>query len=136
MTKLMGGRMSIFLEWWSVDMTMEQAMGVASTVGKAFSAITTSPTVSVGAFDPLTAFHLKQITKWNSFSLNTVNRCIHEVIHDQVLRKPEAEAVCSWDGSFSFQELDLVTSRLAHKLVQLGIGPEVRVPLCFDKSVC
>ncbi|KAM5489397.1 NRPS cluster protein [Microsporum audouinii] len=134
MTKLMGGRMSIFLEWWSVDMTMEQAMGVASTVGKAFSAITTSPTVSVGAFDPLTAFHLKQITKWNSFSLNTVNRCIHEVIHDQVLRKPEAEAVCSWDGSFSFQELDLVTSRLAHKLVQLGIGPEVRVPLCFDKS--
>ncbi|EGE07648.1 nonribosomal peptide synthase [Trichophyton equinum CBS 127.97] len=134
MTKLMSGRMSIFLEWWSIDMTMEQAMGVASTVAKAFNTVTTSPSLSVGAFDPLTPLHLKQIMKWNDYPLKTVNRCIHEVIHDAAIRLPDDEAICSWDGSLSFKELDHLTSRLSHKLVELGVGPEVRVPLCFDKS--
>ncbi|KAF3490821.1 nonribosomal peptide synthase [Arthroderma uncinatum] len=134
MTKLMNGRMSIFLEWWSVDMTMEQAMGVASTIGKAITAVTASPTISIGAFDPVTQLHMKQILKWNNYPLKAVDRCIHDIIHDQALRRPDAEAVCAWDGSFSYKELDHVTSRLAQKLEDLGVGPEVRVPLCFDKS--
>ncbi|EFQ97050.1 hypothetical protein MGYG_00094 [Nannizzia gypsea CBS 118893] len=134
MTKLMSGRMSIFLEWWSVDMTMEQAMGVASTVGKAFTAAATSPALTVGAFDALTPLHLKQILKWNNYPLTTVNRCIHEVIHEVANRLPDDEAICAWDGSLSFKELDHLTSRLSLKLVELGVGPEVRVPLCFDKS--
>lgn len=117
-------------------MTMEQAMGVASTVAKAFNTVTTSPSLSVGAFDPLTPLHLKQIMRWNDYPLKTVNRCIHEVIHDAAIRLPDDEAICAWDGSLSFKELDHLTSRLSHKLVELGVGPEVRVPLCFDKSVC
>ncbi|KAK2871711.1 NRPS, partial [Arthroderma sp. PD_2] len=133
-TKLMNGRMSVFLEWWSVDMTMEQAMGVASTVGKTIAAITSSPTTSIGAFDPITPLHLKQILKWNNYPLNKVDRCIHEVIHDEAVRRPDADAICAWDGNYSYRELDHVTSRLANKLVDLGVGPEARVPLCFDKS--
>jgi non-ribosomal peptide synthetase component F len=52
-----------------------------------------------------------------------------------VVRQPHDEAICAWDGSLSFQQFDHQASRLAYHLQQQGVGPEVLVPLCFDKSV-
>lgn len=75
-----------------------------------------------------------QVEKWNSGPLENVERTIHEMIWDTVQSSPNEEAVCSWDGSFSYQELDQHASQLAWHLVELGIGPEVIVPLSFDKS--
>ncbi|TAQ85918.1 hypothetical protein B7494_g5755 [Chlorociboria aeruginascens] len=73
--------------------------------------------------------------KWNSGELEEVNRCIHEVIHDQVIAKPNAQAVCSEDGTLSYRELDNMASKLAGYLVGMGVGQEAFVPLCFDKSM-
>ena len=40
----------------------------------------------------------------------------------------------AWDGSFTYEELDRISTLIAHHLVAQGIGPESAVPLCFDKS--
>jgi len=61
--------------------------------------------------------------------------CIHDAIYDQVVSEPDAAAICSEEGDLSYNELDQLASRLARQLVSLGIGPEVIVPLCFDKSM-
>lgn len=116
-------------------MTADQAAGIGSTFNKAISDIITNPHSSIGDFDPFTDYHKKQILKWNSSALQRDDRCVHEVVKDQAFRTPNAEAVCSWDGTFTYHELDEVSSRLAQHLVDIGIGLETRVPLCFDKSV-
>lgn len=116
-------------------MTMDQAAGIGSTFNKAISDIITNPHRLVEDFDSFTDHHKQQILKWNSSLLQKDDRCIHEVIQDQALDTPNAEAVCSWDGSFTYRELDRISSQLAQHLVGIGIGLETRVPLCFDKSV-
>ena len=60
--------------------------------------------------------------------------CIHEVIHDQVLKQPHREAISSEEVSLSYYELDRLASILASHLITLGAGPEVIVPICFEKG--
>ena len=76
-----------------------------------------------------------RICKFNAVTPESHDRCIHEIIQEQTLLQPESEAVCSWDGSLTYRELDQLASQLAYHLQAQGVGPEVRVALCFDKSV-
>ena len=66
---------------------------------------------------------------------NKVERRIHDVFYDRVTERPDTEAVCAWDGSFTYRELNSWADKLARRLVELGVWPESLVPLCFDKSV-
>ena len=95
----------------------------------------TRPNACVADLDYISDRNMKDITTWNSRPLEVVDRCIHEVIHDQTLSKPHAEAVCDEHGSLSYRDLDQLSSRLASHLTTLGLGPGVFVPLCFDKEV-
>lgn len=110
---------------------------VASTLDKILSGILTSPPDALlKTLDWVSQTHLNQMFRWNErCAIEPVERCIHDVIADQVLARPDAEAVCAWDGSFTYRQLDDAASCLAIRLVSLGVGPEVLVTLCFSKSV-
>lgn len=114
---------------------MAQATSIACTLDNIITAILVDSDVTVGNLNYLSKRDMQQILSWNSAPLDKVERCIHEVIQDQVRLRPDSEAVCAWDGNFSYCELDEISDRLANRLVQLDVGPEVRVPLCFEKSV-
>ncbi|HEX2202177.1 MAG TPA: amino acid adenylation domain-containing protein, partial [Longimicrobium sp.] len=62
-------------------------------------------------------------------------RCIHQLIEDQAERTPDAVAVVFEDDAVTYRELNARANRLAHRLVRLGVGPEVRVGLCLERSV-
>ncbi|KAF1969240.1 hypothetical protein BU23DRAFT_477654, partial [Bimuria novae-zelandiae CBS 107.79] len=74
-----------------------------------------------------------QMEKWNSEPLVRVDNTIHGTIAEVTKRTPDAEAVASWDGSFTYRELDEHACQLAARLMELGVGAEVIVPLCFRK---
>jgi amino acid adenylation domain-containing protein len=76
-----------------------------------------------------------QILQWNHFSPQATNSCLHTLVEQRVLLQPDAEALCSSEGILSYRQLDDLASRLSHLLVFLGVGAEVIVPLCFDKSI-
>ncbi|HEX2203314.1 MAG TPA: amino acid adenylation domain-containing protein, partial [Longimicrobium sp.] len=61
--------------------------------------------------------------------------CIHQLIEDQAERTPNAVAVVFEDDAVTYGELNARANRLAHRLVRLGVGPEVRVGLCLERSV-
>ena len=63
-----------------------------------------------------------------------VETCIHSLVQDVTAQQPNAEAICAWDGTMTYQALDDAASRLAHYLTTLGVGPEVMVGMCMDKS--
>jgi non-ribosomal peptide synthetase component F len=102
---------------------------------KLLGEILTRPNAFVADLDYVSDRNIKDITAWNSKPLEVVDRYIHEVIHDQALSKPHAEAVCDEHGTLSYLDLDQISSRLASHLSTLGLGPGVFVPLCFDKEV-
>ena len=124
----------MFLEYRNSFIPTEQAKNVASTVDAILTSILCSPELPVANANVLSERNKLQITKWNSKPLENVERTIHDFIYDNVQKTPDAEAVCSWDGNLSYLELDKYACRLATHLIERGIGPDVIVPLCFEKS--
>jgi hypothetical protein len=49
--------------------------------------------------------------------LEPVEACVHSLIKRVVWERPSTPAICSWDGDLTYQQLDQVSSRLAHRLV-------------------
>lgn len=74
------------------------------------------------------------VMEWNGPTSQKRHLCIHEEVRYQARRRPTAEAVCGWDETLTYHELDTLAARLASRLVDLGIRPSTIVPLCFEKS--
>ncbi|WP_275761271.1 non-ribosomal peptide synthetase [Ralstonia pseudosolanacearum] len=60
---------------------------------------------------------------------------IHGQFEAQVRRTPEAIAVEHEGQQVSYAELNARANRVAHALIGLGVGPDVRVGLCAERSV-
>jgi amino acid adenylation domain-containing protein len=74
------------------------------------------------------------ILSWNSEPVRLVNECVHHLIEKQVALHPESTiAVDSWDGTFTYKELNQLSTRLGQHLMASGIQKRL-VPLCFEKS--
>jgi amino acid adenylation domain-containing protein/non-ribosomal peptide synthase protein (TIGR01720 family) len=61
--------------------------------------------------------------------------CIHELIEEQARLHPQAPAAVFEGRELSYTDLDARANRLAHRLQRLGVGPEVLVALCFERSL-
>ncbi len=62
-------------------------------------------------------------------------RCVQHLFEEQVERDPQAVAVVFGDKQVSYGELNRHANQLAHYLQELGVGPEVIVGLCVERSV-
>ncbi len=60
--------------------------------------------------------------------------CIHHLFEAQVERTPDAVAVVFERERLTYAELNGRANRLAHHLVRLGVGPEVRVGICQERG--
>ncbi|HSK77339.1 MAG TPA: amino acid adenylation domain-containing protein [Thermoanaerobaculia bacterium] len=60
---------------------------------------------------------------------------LHGLVEAQVERTPEAVAVVFGGESLSYAELDRRAGWLAWRLRRLGVGPEVRVGICAERSL-
>ncbi|KAL3493162.1 hypothetical protein BJX62DRAFT_224020 [Aspergillus germanicus] len=63
-----------------------------------------------------------------------IDRCIHDLIEEQVAARPQQEAVCAYDGSLSYAELSVLALKLGRQLNSLGACPEQRVAILMPKS--
>ena len=57
-----------------------------------------------------------------------------ELFEAQAARTPDAVAVVCGDESLSYGELNARANRLAHHLIGLGVGPEILVGICLERS--
>ncbi|KAI0531604.1 hypothetical protein GGR58DRAFT_518407 [Xylaria digitata] len=72
--------------------------------------------------------------EWNKNRPQAVDSCFHYLVQGIAQKRPDTPAICSWDRSFTYGELDKLSTKLANRLVALGAGPEVLILICFDKS--
>jgi amino acid adenylation domain-containing protein len=61
--------------------------------------------------------------------------CVHSLFEEQVKRNPDAVALIYNDKRLTYKELNTRANQLAHYLQKLGVGPEVLVGICMDRSV-
>lgn len=108
---------------------------VASILDQMLGLVLSTENIAISQLNLFSDNDWARIQKWNSHYPKLYDKCIHEAIYDQVLSGTDREAVCAWDGSLSYGELERLACKLACHLRMQGVGPEVRVALCFDKSV-
>jgi len=60
---------------------------------------------------------------------------VHRLTEAQVAVRPQATALVFGDEVLSYAELNGQANRLAHRLIALGAGPEVRVGVALERSV-
>ncbi len=95
---------------------------------------TATSTQRLREIDSLSKSDYDKIWSWNAKVPEPVDKTLHSLFEQQAALRPEAPAVSAWDGELSFGELNSLATRLAARLVSLGVGPEVIVPTCFEKS--
>ncbi len=62
------------------------------------------------------------------------SKCLHELFEEQVLRTPEAVALVFEEAQWSYRELNERADSLAEHLSDLGIGADMLVGLCLQRS--
>lgn len=76
------------------------------------------------------------LMKWNATQTPYPrDYCVHELFCAQVNRNPEAPALTVNDETLSYLDLNERANRVAHRLKQLGVGPDVIVGVHLDRSV-
>jgi amino acid adenylation domain-containing protein len=61
--------------------------------------------------------------------------CVHDLVQLQASATPDSVALVSGNNHITYGELNARANQLAHRLRSLGIGPDVPVGLCMERSV-
>jgi len=61
--------------------------------------------------------------------------CVHQLFERQVDLSPDAIALVFEDQQLSYAELNARANQLAHHLIAKGVGPEVIVAVCLERSI-
>ncbi|WP_313062208.1 non-ribosomal peptide synthetase, partial [Pseudomonas rhodesiae] len=91
----------------------------------------------IGELPMLDADELQRVTHtWNQTAQTyPTERGIHHLIEDQVRATPDAPALQFGDTTLSYAQLDTRANRLAHALIEQGVGPDRLVGICAERSV-
>ena len=94
------------------------------------------PDQAIGRLDILSAAERHTILRvWNDTAHPIPPATLPELFEAQVTRTPDAIAVVFEEESLSYAELNARANQLAHHLRSLGVGPEVVVGLCVERSL-
>jgi amino acid adenylation domain-containing protein len=98
-------------------------------------AIVAAPETRIAELEMLTEAERRQILlEWNHSQSEIQETCIHQVFEEQVAKTPDALAVAFRNERLTYRDLNERSNQLAHYLRELGVGAEVRVGLCVERS--
>lgn len=63
------------------------------------------------------------------------DKCIHHLFEEQAERTPNNIAVTFSDNKLTYRELNTRANQMAHYLQRLGVGKEVMVGICVERSL-
>ena len=114
--------------------TLARLLGHLQTV---LAGMAADPEQRLGDLPLLSEAEWQQVVvEWNATeTAYPKERCIHQLVEAQVERTPEAVAVVFEDEWLTYRALNARANQLAHHLQALGVGPEVLVGVCMERSV-
>jgi len=98
--------------------------------------IAAQPDKSLSSFSLLsdTERH-KILIEWNNTGAQIPDASIHELFEFQASKTPDAIALVFEDQQITYRELNHRADLLARRLRELGVGPDVLVGICVERSI-
>ena len=99
--------------------------------------IVANPCERISQLPLLTAVEQQQLLiEWNDTQVDyPQDKCIHQLFEEQCLRTPDAVAVVFENQQLTYHELNCRANQLAHYLQSLGVGADVLVGICVERSL-
>ncbi|MCC5644520.1 amino acid adenylation domain-containing protein [Nostoc sp. CHAB 5824] len=96
-----------------------------------------NPQQSLSSLPLLTAAEIhQQLIEWNNTQTEyPKDKCIHQLFEEQVEKTPDAVAVVFEDQQLTYRQLNTKANQLAHYLQKLGVGSDVLVGICVERSL-
>jgi amino acid adenylation domain-containing protein/non-ribosomal peptide synthase protein (TIGR01720 family) len=123
---------------YSIDLfepqTIQRMVGHLQTL---LSGIIANPEQKLSQLPLLTAAEQNQLlVGWNQTQADyPQDKCIHQLFEEQVEKTPDAVAVVFENQRLTYRQLNQQANQLAHYLQKLGVGPEVLVGVCVERSL-
>lgn len=93
------------------------------------------PDMPLWRLEILRAEEREQLLKGNNATERWLEEAtIPELFESRAAARPEADAVVEGKTRLSYRELNERSNQLAHYLMNLGVGPEVTVGVCVERS--
>ena len=109
---------------------------LAGRLVRLLEGVVAEPDRAIGTLDILSAEERHRLLEvWNETGRAIASSTLPELFSAQAGRTPEAVAAVFGDERLSYGELALRSNQLAHRLIELGVGPEVVVGLCAERSL-
>jgi amino acid adenylation domain-containing protein/non-ribosomal peptide synthase protein (TIGR01720 family) len=113
--------------------TVERLAGHLQTL---LGSVVAAPSERVSELPLIDERERRLLSEWNRTRAEFPSeRCLHELIEEQVGRSPGAVAVLFEREQLTYAELNGRANQLARHLRKLGVGPEVRVGICLERSL-
>ncbi|MEH1866379.1 MAG: amino acid adenylation domain-containing protein [Nostoc sp.] len=99
--------------------------------------IITTPEQRISQLPLLTQLEQQQLlVEWNDTEVDyPLHKCIHQLFEEQVELTPDAVAVEYENQQLTYKQLNYRANQLAHYLRSLGVGADVLVGLCVERSL-
>lgn len=96
-----------------------------------------NPSGAIASFDILSSLEREQyLVEFNhTKTADPSYSCIHHWFEAQCDRTPDKIAVVCENQQLTYRELNKRANQLAHHLQQMGVGPEVIVGICVERSL-
>src|SRR5581483_2972294 len=77
----------------------------------------------------------KILVEWNSTRMDFPReKCIHQLFEEQVARTPNATAIFFGNDEMTYRDLNLRAEEIGMQLRATGVGPDVPVGICMERS--
>lgn len=132
-----GEQMRLRMMYDSSQFSTPTVTRILDQVRAVLTTMAANPEQNLSGLQFLTEVERRQLlVEWNQTdAAYPQEKCLPALIEEQVARTPQATAVISDQEVLSYKELNERANQLAHYLRTLGVGPEVRVGICLDRSL-
>ncbi|KAI1626476.1 hypothetical protein EDD37DRAFT_349340 [Exophiala viscosa] len=124
----------VHMSYFTSRLSDGQAFNVANTLSTALDSILDTPQSTVTSLNLFGAQDAEKVYGWNQHRPADINKCVHQTFQESSCNSPDASAIESWDGNFTYRSLDHHTSQLANELVVAGVHVNDLIPIVFEKS--
>lgn len=110
------------------------AQDVLATYESLVSSITKNSRSPLGSLSLISPRDEQIIREWNATVPPSANQTLNEHFEKVFRDNGNKEAVFASDGTFTYKQLDDLSTVLAKRLAEAGVHRNVVVPICMDKS--
>ncbi|WP_343310886.1 amino acid adenylation domain-containing protein [Bacillus atrophaeus] len=122
---------------YSTDIFKKETVeALAARLLRLLEAAAADPDQRIGSLDILAPEERRDmLADWNKVSQEKTETCLPLLFEKQAAKNPGACAVAFEDAALSYDQLNKRANRLAHMLIDRGVGPEQIVALALPRSL-